>query len=532
MRILSVIPILALPSPLCEFDYILPSKESIPVVGSIILAPFRGKFTPCVVIQLKNESSFPLFKLKPIEKKIIPFSLVPTTYLKALKEVSSYYHISVPTALKVWLPNISQKNVVVLSEKNQITNHDILSQKKETPLFFEYESQEKVIELYQKKINDALLNHEPVLILVSTKDQALWLRKELQKKIAPAFFWEKSEKSGTNFFLEFLDFFIGLPLIHIGTRKCSLWYSKIPYTVIAHNILDRDFKQYDQSPKYDVFTLFTLTQKFFLNRKIIATHPLPSLAFLEKIKTEKWNHEKIKKVEIPDIQFFDLGKERKDFKNPLTFKGEMIIQDALREKKRVLLWCDKKNALHLKKYFHSINLFIVSHYPLKNIYFSSFDVIGIIHFESLCFPLFYNTWEQVYMHLQMLLSYLSRQGNFFIQTFSFSHPVLKHFLKKEHAQFYEEESFIRSSLKLPPYGKLIKIQIPNGSKGKILINNLKTSFENVFLFTKFFSERKNIRDAIIVLLSVTSNEEEEKLFALLKKNNLQSAVDINPISLV
>jgi len=262
MNFAQIIPLTKLPRKIDYFDYKIPSHLQGKLhIGDIVQIPMRLKYNYGVVLGLSDSSNFA--HAKEIVGKAKNFAPLQAKELAFLQWFSQYYHYSLASTLKLYLPEPPQRKVAFREKltrqkqepaiKKEISAlaKKILAGPKKKYLLFPHLKNTRY-GLYLSLMAEILKNQQQALILLPTTQKVNQFIELLPGK------WSdkivkidgQAHRQKNNYFDIWQRLQSGRPLIVVGTRSAVF----VPFLNLKLIIVDEaqseDFKQWDMTPRY------------------------------------------------------------------------------------------------------------------------------------------------------------------------------------------------------------------------------------------------------------------------------------------
>lgn len=339
-----VIPNFRLPQELEIFDYKIPEElEQVIQPGFLVNVPFRNKTIEGLVTRVKLHTNVQ-GNILPIKSTILPFAPFKENDLKLLDYISEYYLVSKPAVLKALLPSAPRRKAQF--KPIEVPDLDIKPSGTKTilepgnkPTLLLYQDRNILLENikhYIEKTNGQIIILEPQIAFVNTTSK--YLENFFKNQVVSL----HSGFSKTQYWKNWLDFVEGRKKILVATRAGVLTPCNNLGAIIINDEDLPDFKQYDQSPRYDSRTI---ALKIHEQRKapIVFTANSPRLVTWEMAKKNKWNILETVIEEKPKITIVDIEDERKKFNfSLLSHSLEQACVNSLQKGKKVLLFFNRR----------------------------------------------------------------------------------------------------------------------------------------------------------------------------------------------
>jgi len=542
-KIAKIIPIRKLPRNLEVFDYLIPQNLVDEIrSGMIVSVLFKNEQLYGLVYEIEILKTQPKYKLKEIIQ-IIDDKLIAVYQIKLIKWFSNYYHYSLASTARLFVPEIpkrkEQKNrkteIVLRQSFGRREQKDIqepkgiiaklildINKSKEHFLLIN-QNIDLVHVLYYNLIKSHLLNEEQILILFPTLAELKYFYAKLNKNIQDQILIldSKSYKTSKNKYHEYYKKIANNESkILLGTRSSIFFNLQNVKTIILDRAEADDYKQWDQSPRYEVSEVLFEQAKHLKAKLIISGFAIRPETFYFAQKN------KLKLITIgqavPERQIKRVEYSSGTENYYLTPSLDAFIKKGLQKKEKILLIVNKKgfsssfkcqdcgyiaicptcglpltvypeNKLfcqHCLKYetmpgqcpkckgvsMRSIGIgalgfehLIKEKYKSENIVvglpsvystkFEKFDRAAFVYFDSLFYLPDFSHPFKVYYLLRKFSQKLFTQNpkiKILIQSNFLENHAVSCF-NKPIQEFFKKELEIRKQLKYPPYSVLLKI---------------------------------------------------------------------------
>lgn len=356
-----IIPLVRLPKFLSYFDYEVPQNlEGQIKFGQLVKIPFKGRHVKGLIIKVKQE---PKIKkgLKQIIKILDLEPQINSTHLKLIWWLVNYCSVSPALVAKTFIPDIPESSFYTLKIKDtlhpaslSIPKSELSAIQSDLETFFKsqkkyfllhYQNQKYKIAFYLK-VTEWYLKHNKQILILEPQISDINL-------ILPYFFYLypnqiaflHSKLSKTEYWHEWKKIQKGEAKIVIGTRSALF----APFNNLGLIVVDDeempDFKQSDQSPRYDVRTAAQKLAKI-TKTKVLLGSQAPRVQTYYGVKAKRYELlANSLKVPIQKPVLIDMAQEIKK-KNYLSLSDELQknIRKILEKRQKVVLLLNRRGA--------------------------------------------------------------------------------------------------------------------------------------------------------------------------------------------
>lgn len=327
------------------FDYSIPKDlQDETAVGSLVNIPFRGRNIQGLVYSISEKTEIK-GRILEIKSLILPFAPFTKDYIDLIDGTAEYYLVSRPALLKAMLPGKPLRasrytpHEMPKIDFEKTGRKDLLSRDTARTLFI-YSGRN---ELYGN-IRQLLNNEE--------KGQAIILEPQIGFVNATARYLNKyfegevcflhSQLSKTEYWKNWLDFVEGRRRFLVATRAGIFTPCAKLSAIIVNGEEFSDFKQYDQTPRYDARHIAAeIASK--KSCQLIFSAESPRLTTWHTAQNNNWQIVKSENNEKPLINIIDIEDERRKFNfSLLSHSLENACQQALQNNKKVLLFFNRR----------------------------------------------------------------------------------------------------------------------------------------------------------------------------------------------
>ncbi|HUT21893.1 MAG TPA: hypothetical protein VMX18_00625 [Candidatus Bipolaricaulota bacterium] len=536
-----IIPLKKLPRKLEAFDYIVPENLiSVCNPGAIVSIIFKNSKMLGLVAEVFDQRGPSKYKLKEV-LAIEDSELISEYQIKFIKWFSEYYHYSLASSVKLILPDFPKKRGEYGKKEGLETGKKIESTGKSLNLAKTiFSGKEKGCLLINN--NTRLMTEfyaDLAALRTKSKRQILFLFPTVAeiskfydllppevKKVA-VILDSKAYKTSKNKYLEYYRLVADNQFkVLIGTRSALFFNLKNVAEIVIDRAEADDYKQWDQSPRYQASELaFKLAE--FLPAKLIVSGFAPKVEDYYRCAQEKFKmisigqtmpEKNIQRVVFSSggenyyltdnlDQFIKKGIEKKEkillLVNKRGVAGSLICKDCEKiiecENCKLPLTVYPGNKLfchHCLKYFEmpvncsncgGVNLFssgigeagfsefIKKKYAYPDITVGLpslidddriYDRAALAYFDSLFYLPDFSYSGKIFGDLRKTVAMLYSQNNnlkFLIQSNFLNNFAVCDFLLSP-IEFYKKELFVRKQFKYPPYFSLFKIIVRDKSE--------------------------------------------------------------------
>ena len=321
------------------FDYLIPQgleKKAMP--GMRVQVPFRNKKLNGYIVGLATNTKIP--KVKALYGIIDDVPILNSNLLKLTQNVSDYYLCSWGEAIECALPAALRKGKPAGDLKPDIQTGAPLLAPRGTLLH--NLNKEGNLDLYLKAIKENTDSGKTVIFLSPEIEYALAAQKTISDKLRLESALLHSRQTDNEHLAEWLKIKNGEVKIAIGTRLAVFSPFNQTGLIIVDNEADPSYKQ-DQTPHYHARETAFMRAK--IERSAVLLGALnPSLEALHLAKTGKIDYAFTDKKSFPEITVINMktGAGYQKQKNGLTYQLQSFIDQALKEKQKILVFLNRK----------------------------------------------------------------------------------------------------------------------------------------------------------------------------------------------
>jgi len=356
-NIAKIIPLRKLPRNLEVFDYLIPQTlENKVRPGMIVTVLFKNQEVYGLIYSIERLREKPKYQLKEL-KQIMDEKLIAPYQIEMIKWFSNYYHYSLASTARLFVPEIpkrksteKQKNVKTEKQKNidepkgvvaKLIQH--IYQSRDLLFLLLNQNIDLVHVFYVNLIKYHLLKNKQILILFPTLAELNYFYAKLNKQIRDQslILDSKSYKTSKNKYLEYYQNVAdNQSKILLATRSAIFFNLQNISTIIVDQAEADDYKQYDQSPRYEVSEVLLEQIKYLKSKLIISGFAFRPETYLVAKKQnaqiitsgQTITEDQIKRVE------FSTGIEN----YYLTPSLDSFIKKGLQNNEKILLIVNKK----------------------------------------------------------------------------------------------------------------------------------------------------------------------------------------------
>ncbi|MBI5077264.1 hypothetical protein HZB94_02700 [Candidatus Falkowbacteria bacterium] len=354
--IVEVIPCVKLPRSAGVFDYAVgdvPANEL--TCGRIVNIPFKGKTIKGVVVKKKDKSDFENIKSILSIDETLP--AISAWQQELIYWFSTYYHYSLSSTLSLFMPVPPKKKINVKlppthyplttpcydsDDKIKRLAQNIFKERgKKKYLFFPYQAQ-KDYAFYCEMAMSAVSKNKQTLILFPRKDELTEFYQCLPEKLRATsiIFSPGSSLSKNEYFRRWREIKNGQKKLILGTRSSVFALFHDLGLIIVCESHSEDYKQYDQTPRYEAINVVKKIQKT-TNCVLILSSESPRIEDAFNARIEGYSLISLGRRQFCPIHVVNLMEESK---KKFTYLSEFLI-----EKIRMALSLNKKAFLIVNK---------------------------------------------------------------------------------------------------------------------------------------------------------------------------------------
>jgi primosomal protein N' (replication factor Y) len=349
-----VIPVTKLPRHLQYFDYLVPENILADLKpGTMVNIPWKNFFIKGVVKELVTKSDFEHLKeIKNIDNRI--------TFLPHQLELADwfarYYYYSLAGVLKMMLPDLpkkagsSKKENLFVSYKKITTTKDFTATMKQVfagkstgYLLFPHNYDYK-IKFYLDLCEEISKTNEQILILFpqtyKVRDFYQYLPESLRR--VTEILSNDYHASKNRYFEAWQRVASGQKRIVLGTRSAVFAPILSSSLIIVDDAHSEDYKQWDQTPRYEVVNVAQQIQELTECRLILSSLA-PRIEDSFSAKEKKYKLISLGE-QFHSVKVINLNEERKKQKRFTYLSDELLaeMEETLAQDKRTILIVNKK----------------------------------------------------------------------------------------------------------------------------------------------------------------------------------------------
>lgn len=478
------------------FDYFVPKEfEKIIKPGQVVGVPWRFKKIQGVVLELKkNENDIfsakgKKIRTRPISKIISLMPIITNYQIKLIKKFSEYYFVPERAAARLAVPDIPLKKSAP-RETKIIPKHEFkIARSQIEKLTKESNGIQNKKYILLKDVSSFiwLILHfcakekNQILVLFPTIDLIESIYPIVQKKCSGKTAVIHSALSKGEFWKEYKKILSKEAKIIFSTRQGVFAPIAKKSLVIFFEPTSHDFKQYDQSPRYDSRTVALWLEKITESKILFASSSCPVLEkdlFPAKLPTALDSKIQIKlsdmKQEMTKKNFNIISEQSFEAINRAIEKNKKVIIISLRDESEKGVSAHKiydiltgklKNCKIARNYDPNkdFDILVTTPQPLEGLkLLSERKKIGLAIFSSIepmiAIPDFrssqrvlnkLNFWKMLCAELEI--------EQIILQTYSPKNLSIRAFCYGEIDEWKKEEIKNRKQLNYPPFSELIKL---------------------------------------------------------------------------
>ena len=339
------------PKHLGIFDYEIPETFVSEIkIGQLVSIPFRKSEKEGIILKIK-ETSFIEKKIKSIIKIIQDKPILTAKQIELAEWMARYYSVSLGTIIKTMLPPVpknkmNQKEKVFKSfgspDKINPDYIKLIFTKKNNKFYFTPTNLNEKIALLNgiiKKTKGQILIILPTIKDIETLTDSL--PKTVQNKISII----KSGLNKTQYHNAWQSILNNEKQIIIGT-KLALFSPLIkPEILVLDQEDNQNHQQAEQNPRYDCRHVIDKMSEFYKTKLLLINPSVTVNSYYQIINNKIINLKKIGENIKENLAIVDMKNEHK-IQNYSLFSEKLqnSIQDALSEKKQILLFINKRGG--------------------------------------------------------------------------------------------------------------------------------------------------------------------------------------------
>lgn len=323
--------------------------------GRIVNIPFKGRQIKGMVVKIKNESDFE--NIKPVLSPDSTLTAVSVWQRELINWFSQYYHYSLSSTLELFLPAVPKRKVeskplnkveiqrgfFFADEKIKKFAEQIIAEKNKKKFLFLPCDLQNDYAFYSEMAGAVIRENRQALILFPRKDALAEFCRFLPEKLraAATIFTSGSAVSKNDYFRRWREINDGQKKLILGTRSAVFAPFCDLGLIIVCESHSEDYKQYDQTPRYEAVNVAKKIQKL-LNCALILSSQVPRIEDAYRAREENYSLVSLPRERPRPIRIINLLEESKIKFTYLSAYLIDKIKETLSLNKKALLIVNKK----------------------------------------------------------------------------------------------------------------------------------------------------------------------------------------------